>query len=98
TILGAGAEVGELATDVLERSAEAPHLFFDLRARHDAMRDLRQGPPYRHGRPHRDTGRDPDALEEAVAGNHASSFSLAFRCISWKPAATSASSASIACS
>src|SRR5206468_8281216 len=41
-ILGLGTQLGELAAHVFERGAQAPHLFFDLRARHDAMRDLRQ--------------------------------------------------------
>ena len=82
TILGAGTELGELAAHVLERGTQPPHLLFDLGARHDAVRNLRQGPAHRHGRPHRDAGRDADALQQPITRRHASSFSLAFRCIS----------------
>src|SRR6266513_1667114 len=95
-VLRAGAQLDRLLADVLQGRAQAPHLFFDLRARDDAMWDLRQCPTDGHRRPHGDAGRDADAFEQPVGGAH-SSFG-AFKCISWNPAATSSHSATIACS
>src|SRR5579859_5844193 len=98
-VLGAVPELQQLAADVLQRRAQAPHLFLDLCARHDTMRNFRQCPPHRRRRSDSDAGRDADAFEQPVTvRNHSSSCAGAFRCISLNPAATSSSSAAIACS
>src|SRR5437899_1492582 len=94
----ADAKLGELFLDVFDGGAQTSDLFLHLRARDDAMRNLRQRPADRHGRPHGDAGRDADAFQEAIGRAHSFSLAGAFKCISWKPAATSSSNAAIACS
>src|SRR5207248_7408891 len=92
---------------ILHRGAQPAHLFLDLGARHDAVRDLGHGPAHDDRGADADPGGDADPLELPVAHSRPSfsrcsasrisaSRTSCVRCISWNPSATRASSASIA--
>src|SRR5207247_1099404 len=106
-ILGFRAQVLEVALHILHRGAQPAHLFLDLGARHDAVRDLGHGPAHDDPAAGPEPGRDADPLELPVAHSRPSfsccsasrisaSRTSCVRCISWNPSATRASRASIA--
>src|SRR5882672_235756 len=87
---------------LVHAGAQAAHLFLDLGARHDAVRNLGHGPAHHDRGADTNPRGDADALELPVAHSRPSfsrcsaSRSSSVRCISWNPSATRASSASIA--
>src|SRR5882672_9266281 len=101
-ILGFRPQILEIALHILHGGAQTTHLFLDLCARHDAVRDLGHGPAHHDRGADTDPRGDADALELPVAHSRPSfsrcsaSRSSSVRCISWNPSATRASSASIA--
>src|SRR6266581_4654922 len=103
-VLGLGPQVQQVALHVAHRSAQPPYFLLHPGARHHAVRHLGHGPAHHDRRSDGDPGGHPDALEQAVAhgpspsSRSSASRTSAVRCISWKPSATRASSAAIACS
>src|SRR5207247_753367 len=100
---GPGPDLLDVTFHVPHGGAQAAHLLLHLGARHDVVRHLGQRPAHRHGGGDGDARGDPDSLQQPLAHgvsgvscpSVSSSAASAGGSISWKPSATSASSASI---